>query len=99
LVRLLGVNSYYKGREREYQVLKILRKEGWYCSRSAASHGPIDIFAGKKGKTLLIQVKSGRGKISDEDKRVLREWARAFNGKAEVWYFRKDRGIQKDEIS
>lgn len=94
----MGVNNYYRGRGREYHVLRILRKEGWHCSRSAASHGPVDIFAGKNGQPLLIQVKSGSSKLSEEDRRVLKEWAGAFDGKAEVWYFRKKRGIEKEEI-
>jgi Holliday junction resolvase len=97
-VRDLGVNNYYKGRGREYHVLRILRKEGWRCSRSAASHGPVDIFAGKDGEILLIQVKSGGKKISDEDEMKLRSWAKAFNGKAEVWYFQKGHGIERKRI-
>ena len=45
---------YYRGRAKEYKVMEILRKDGWLCSRSAMSHGPVDIFAGKDGKTFLI---------------------------------------------
>jgi Holliday junction resolvase len=80
---------YYRGRSREYQVIRKLRSEGWLCSRSAASHGPVDVFAAKEGKVILIQVKSGKGRLSQADKEVLRVWAEAYHGRAEAWFFRK----------
>jgi len=45
---------YFRGRNREYRAMGTLKIKGWRCSRSAMSHGPVDIFAGKDGKTLLI---------------------------------------------
>jgi Holliday junction resolvase len=84
--------AYARGRSREYQVLKKLRSEGWYCSRSAASHGPIDVFAAKNGKVRMIQVKSGRGRLKPGDRETLKRWAQAFAGTAEVWYFGKRAG-------
>jgi len=84
--------AYARGRSREYQVLKKLRSQGWYCSRSAASHGPVDVFAAKDGKIRMIQVKSGRGKLKLGDRETLKRWAQAFAGTAEVWYFCKRRG-------
>ncbi len=80
---------YYRGRNREYQVLRKLRDEGWLCSRSAASHGPVDVFAAKGGNVLLIQVKSGKGRLTQEDKGILRVWAQAYHGRAEAWFFNK----------
>jgi len=87
--------AYTRGRSREYRVLQTLRKEGWLCSRSAASHGPVDIFAGRKGQTLLIQVKSGKSRVSEFDKEILKGWAEAYRGRAEVWHFHRRRGLRK----
>jgi len=90
--------AYTRGRSREYRVLQTLRREGWLCSRSAASHGPVDIFAGRQGQTLLIQVKSGKARMSESDKKVLKDWAEAYNGRAEVWHFHKRKGLNKTLI-
>ena len=46
--------NYVKGRSHEYKALIALRKEGWMASRSAASHGAVDVFAAKDGKVLLV---------------------------------------------
>ena len=91
--------AYARGRSREYQVLKKLRSEGWYCSRSAASHGPVDVFAAKEGRIRMIQVKSGRGRLKPGDRETLKLWARAYAGTAEVWYFRRRGGVLKEIVS
>ncbi|HLQ03375.1 MAG TPA: hypothetical protein VK114_01145, partial [Nitrososphaerales archaeon] len=57
-----------------------------------ASHGPVDLFAGKKGRILLIQVKSGRARVRRGELQQLIEWGRNFDGDAEVWHF-KGRGV------
>ena len=90
--------AYARGRSREYQVLKRLRREGWYCSRSAASHGPVDVFAGKDGMVRMIQVKSGRARLRCLDRDVLKLWAQAYAGVAEVWYFGKRTGTRIEVI-
>jgi len=79
-------------------VLRILRAEGWYCSRSAASHGPVDVFAAKDGEVRMIQVKSGRARLRAGDRETLRRWAHAYAGIAEVWYFRNRTGIIKEIV-
>lgn len=61
------------------------------ASRSAASHGAVDVFAAKDGKVLLIQVKSGKARATKEELEELVEWGRNSNGDAEVWYY-KGRG-------
>jgi len=88
---------YTRGRSLEYRTLQMLRSEGWFCSRSAASHGPVDIFAGRGGATLIIQVKGGRGRVSEAEKEVLREWAKAYRSRAEIWRFRK-RKLEKELV-
>ncbi len=71
--------------------MHILRESGWVCSRSAMSHGPVDVFAGRSGNVLLVQVKSGSARAKKEELELLRMWAEAFNADAEVWYFKKRR--------
>jgi Holliday junction resolvase len=81
--------NYNRGRAREYQVIFRLRALGWVCTRSAMSHGPVDVIAAKKGRVRLIQVKSGSARISNQEIRLLKVWARAFKADAEIWYFRE----------
>ncbi len=68
-----------------------LRKDGWMVSRSAASHGAVDVFAAKEGKILLVQVKSGKARATKEELEELVRWGESSNGDAEVWYY-KGRG-------
>ena len=89
---------YTRGRSREYQAMNRLRKEGWLCSRSAASHGPVDIFAGKNGQILLVQVKSGQGRASRKEKETLKLWGKAYEGRVEIWRFRKGRPLEKETV-
>lgn len=79
--------------------LRILRSEGWLCSRSAASHSAVDIFACKDGAMLLIQVKSGRGRVSSKERSELKMWADASGARTEIWFFKKRNGIKKEVIS
>jgi len=90
--------AYARGRSREYQVLKMLRRGGWYCSRSAASHGPVDVFAGKDGMVRMIQVKSGRARLRPGDREILKLWAQAYAGVAEVWYFGRRTGTRIEVV-
>lgn len=91
------MTNYTRGRNREYQVMHSLREQGWVCSRSAMSHGPVDVFAAKGGKILLIQVKSGSARIGKAELDVLKRWAEAFDATAEVWSY-KSRGILVREV-
>jgi len=91
-----GASRYYKGRSREYRAMGSLKADGWLCSRSAASHGPVDIFAGRDGRILLVQVKGERA-VGDEEKGELIKWAKAYGARAEVWYFRGG-GVEKEVL-
>ncbi len=75
--------------------MHLLRNEGWVCSRSAMSHGPVDVFAAKKGRVLLIQVKSGSARAKKTELQMLRSWAEAFDAQAEVWSFKKRGRLEK----
>ena len=89
---------YTRGRSREYQVLRQLRDEGWLCSRSAASHGPVDIFAGKNGRVLMVQVKSGQGRATKEEKKTLKVWGAAFQGRVEIWKYKKGKPLERETV-
>ena len=89
---------YTRGRSREYQVLRRLREEGWFCSRSAASHGPVDIFAGRDGCVLMVQVKSGKARATRAEKEVLKTWGKAFRGQVEIWRFRKGKPLERELV-
>lgn len=75
--------------------MHLLKDDGWMVSRSAMSHGPVDVFAAKDGVVKLIQVKSGSSRMKKGDLEVLGAWATAFNAKAEVWYYKKRGRLQK----
>lgn len=75
-----------------------MREEGWFCSRSAASHGPVDIFAGRRGHILMVQVKSGEGRATEAERRTLKRWGEAFRGTVEIWKFRKGKPLEKETV-
>jgi Holliday junction resolvase len=92
------VTQYVRGRAKEYRTMDILRNDGWYVSRSAASHSPVDVFAAKAGSVLLIQVKSGKARVKPDEMRELVKWAEAFNAHAEVWHFKGRGNLQKRRV-
>ena len=83
------MTNYSRGRAREYKTMELLREKGYVCSRSAMSHGPVDVFAAKGGKILLVQVKSGSARIKKDELKLLKKWATAFDAEAQVWSFKK----------
>jgi Holliday junction resolvase len=92
------MTNYTRGRSREYETMRLLRDEGWVCSRSAMSHGPVDVFAAKDGIVRLIQVKSGSSRMKKGETEILKSWGDAFDGIAEIWYFRKRGKLQKHVV-
>jgi len=94
----MASTPYTRGRSREYQVLRKLREEGWLCSRSAASHGPVDIFAGRDGRILMVQVKSGKGRATVEERKTLVQWGKAYRGQVEIWKYRKGKPLQREIV-
>ncbi len=92
------VSQYARGRAKEYRAMTMLRQEGWVVARSAASHGPVDIFAARAGKILLIQVKSGKARIKKDELKELVRWAEAFKGEGQVWHFRGRGNTQKRRV-
>lgn len=94
----MGQTRYEKGRSREYRTMAMLRKEGWLVSRSAASHGAVDVFAARGGRVLLVQVKSGRARVKKEELQELVEWGKNSNGDAEVWHFKDRGGLERRRV-
>jgi len=86
------MSRYERGRAKEYKAMIMLKGQGWLVARSAASHGPVDIFAAKNGMLRLIQVKSGGARVRRDDIEQLIDWGKNFNADAEVWHF-KGRGL------
>jgi len=89
---------YAKGRDREYRTMSILKHDGWLVSRSAASHGAVDVFAAKGGRLLLIQVKSGRARVKKEELEALVSWGKNSNGNAEVWHFKDGGDVERRRV-
>jgi Holliday junction resolvase len=91
--------QYNRGRAKEYRVMELLREEGWVAGRSAGSHSPVDIFAAKEGRVLLVQVKNGQARVKAEELRELVKWAEAFDADAEVWHFKGRGNLVKRRVS
>lgn len=89
---------YQRGRAKEYKTMQILKQSGWMVSRSAASHGAVDVFAAKDGKILLVQVKSGRARVKKEELDELIRWGKHSNGDAEVWHFKGRGHLEKRRV-
>jgi Holliday junction resolvase len=79
--------------------MEILRGEGWVVGRSAGSHSPVDIFAAREGRVLLIQVKNGSARVAAEELKELVKWAEAFDADAEVWHFKGKGNLLKRRVS
>jgi Holliday junction resolvase len=92
------VTNYSRGRSREYETMKRLRNEGWVVSRSAMSHGPVDVFAAKDGIVRLIQVKSGSSRMKKGEIDILKVWGEHFDATAEIWYYKKKGKLQKHVV-
>jgi Holliday junction resolvase len=75
-----------------------LKKGGWMVSRSAASHGAVDVFAAKGGRLLLVQVKSGRARVKREELQELVSWGENSNADAEIWHFKARGRVEKRRV-
>ncbi len=78
--------------------MELLRREEWIVARSAGSHSPVDLFAARRGKTLLVQVKNGSARIKKDELTELVKCAVHFNADAEVWFFRGRNGVEKRKV-
>jgi Holliday junction resolvase len=57
---------YQKGRNKEYQIVKRLKFEGFdICQRTAGSHSPIDIIAINKNERRILLIQSKPSNFSN----------------------------------
>ncbi|ABR55244.1 Resolvase, Holliday junction-type [Methanococcus vannielii SB] len=76
------VQKYQKGSTFERELKKKLEKKGFAVIRSAGSHG-VDLIAGKKGKTIILECKStskDKYYIPNENVEKLIEFSELFGG-------------------
>lgn len=86
--------NYVSGRNFEYRIVKWLVNRGYYVVRSYASKGVFDLVAtpprsSKLSGALLIQAKysrSGKIKISSEEKTRLAAASRRYKAKSVIAY-------------
>jgi hypothetical protein len=46
----------------------------------------------------MVQVKSGEGRATDEDRKTLKLWGEAFHGTVEIWRFRKGKPLDRETV-
>jgi hypothetical protein len=46
----------------------------------------------------MVQVKSGEGRATDEDRKTLKRWGKAFQGTVEIWRFRKGKPLDRETV-
>lgn len=78
--------------------MQLLKRDGWLVSRSAASHGAVDVFAARGGRMLLVQVKSGKARVKKEELEQLVLWGKNSNGDAEVWHFKGGGKVERRRV-
>ncbi len=76
--------------------MRLLEAAGYTASRTAGSHGPVDVIAWDALGLRLIQVKAGSANITPADRECLTNMLRPSNATVEVWRW-KDR-IREPQI-
>jgi len=46
----------------------------------------------------MVQVKSGKGRATAEERRTLVEWGKAYRGKVEIWKYKKGKPPERETI-
>lgn len=78
--------KYIKGRNHENYIKRKYEQKGFACLRSAASKGPVDVMAIKKGPycekegrhcpiLFAIQCKTKNYRLTRADRKKMKEWA------------------------
>jgi Holliday junction resolvase len=90
--------NYLRGRRNEYKAIKILTTAGYYCIRSAGSHGFWDIIALSKTGIRLIQCKTN-GHYNAIDIEKIQEFKDYPPGcSKELWVFYDRKSIPTIEV-
>jgi Holliday junction resolvase len=88
--------SYVRGANRERQVIRLLKRQGWHAVRTPASQGLEDIVAIKRGeRARVIQVKAtAKGpyeRFGPRDREALRLHAEQYGAEALLCWWPPDR--------
>jgi hypothetical protein len=62
----VAINTKRKGNRNEYKSRKFLEKDGYICTRAAASLGEWDLIGLRNESVVLVQVKSNKWPSSKE---------------------------------
>ena len=86
-----GNEAYKKGARAEYYVMDRLKKKGYNVIRSAGSHTPVDLMAGRGRKCLGIQVKkkrikTGKRPLTGNEQRTLINFCQKFGAEPMMAY-------------
>jgi hypothetical protein len=46
----------------------------------------------------MVQVKSGSARASREEKEILKVWGKAFQGRVELWKFKKGKPLEREVV-
>ena len=46
----------------------------------------------------MVQVKSGKARASKGEKEILKVWGAAFQGRVEIWRFRKGKPLERETV-
>lgn len=46
----------------------------------------------------MVQVKSGKGRATEAERKTLKLWGEAFRGTVEIWKFRKHKPMEKETV-
>jgi len=78
-------HNYARGASAERLAKAELEADGYAVIRAAGSKGKCDLFAAKLGELLLIQVKTGSGRVTPEERAFLRTLQAQSGGRAQIW--------------
>jgi hypothetical protein len=46
----------------------------------------------------MVQVKSGKGRATEEERRTLVQWGKAYRGRVEIWKYKKGRPLERETV-
>jgi hypothetical protein len=46
----------------------------------------------------MVQVKSGKGRATMEERRTLIQWGKAYHGHVEIWRYRKGKPLEREIV-
>ena len=46
----------------------------------------------------MVQVKSGKGRASNAERRILMEWGKAYQARVEIWKYKKGKPLERETV-